>query len=193
MAPSPGGDRKRNADLGPTPATCSYIDALLTGSMTEEELERVRGELFGALGMADAGLGPPPVSLVELTRFHAIEALLERNDCGGALLLAEEILAEHPDDTTAGHYVDMCRDLLCHTYLAHLAGGAGIVGLCVTAGELRALRLDRWSAYLVSCIDGTASVDDLVDLSAMPRLDALRVLYELTQRGITRVDPPRGR
>lgn len=194
MGARSGDEQKRHVDLlGPTPATYSYTDAMLKGAMTPEELERVRSELFGALGFADTEVEAPPVANADASRFHAIEALLEQNDCGGALELAERLLAEQPDDASAKQYVATCRELVCQAYLVHLCDGAGIVSLCVNPAELRALRLDKWSAFLVSCVDGASSVDDVVDVSALPRLDALRVLYDLVQRGVARLDPPRGR
>ena len=44
--------------------------------------------------------------------------------------------------------------------------------------------LDPRAAFLLSRIDGNLSVDDLLDVSGMPRLEAMRVLALLVRRGI---------
>jgi CRP-like cAMP-binding protein len=44
--------------------------------------------------------------------------------------------------------------------------------------------LDSRSAFLLSRIDGTTNADDLLDVSGMPRLEAVRVLAKLVADGI---------
>jgi len=53
--------------------------------------------------------------------------------------------------------------------------------------------LDHWAGFVLSLIDGAASVEDLVDASALPEVEALRLLCELCDRGLIGVRPRRGR
>jgi len=54
----------------------------------------------------------------------------------------------------------------------------------VAKAELRAVRLDCQSAFLVSLIDGVTSVESLIDLSGMPAEETLARLEELRLRHI---------
>jgi hypothetical protein len=54
----------------------------------------------------------------------------------------------------------------------------------VAKADLRAVRLDRHSAFLVSLIDGVTSVESLIDLSGMPAEQTLALLEELRLRHI---------
>lgn len=54
----------------------------------------------------------------------------------------------------------------------------------VAKADLRAVPLDRRSAFLVSLIDGFTSVESLIDLSGMPAEETLALLEELRLRHI---------
>jgi hypothetical protein len=56
------------------------------------------------------------------------------------------------------------------------------------ADEVRALSQDRATAFLLSQIDGVSTLDMIVDVSGMPRLDALRILFALLERHTLKVD-----
>jgi hypothetical protein len=52
---------------------------------------------------------------------------------------------------------------------------------------VRWLSLDHRAGFVLSCVDGYSSIDEILDVSGMPPLDALRVLYELLQQRIIAV------
>jgi hypothetical protein len=54
----------------------------------------------------------------------------------------------------------------------------------VRSGTLLKLGLDPCEAFILSLIDGRATVDEIVDMSGMHELDALLVLVELRSRDI---------
>jgi hypothetical protein len=51
--------------------------------------------------------------------------------------------------------------------------------------------LDHWSGFLLSLVDGATSISDLIDVSSLPEVEALRVLCELRERGLIDVRPGR--
>jgi hypothetical protein len=51
----------------------------------------------------------------------------------------------------------------------------------VPDAEVRWLGLDHRAGFLLSRIDGVATVDELVDVSGMGRLEALKILAELLE------------
>lgn len=73
------------------------------------------------------------------------------------------------------------------TYLDAIGGPNGVPRLAVSPGELRCLPLGAAAGFLVSCIDGVCTVDDLIDISGLSRLDTLRILYDLVQHGAVEV------
>lgn len=64
-------------------------------------------------------------------------------------------------------------------------GSESSVLVCeMSADEVKLFTLDHVSGFLLSLLDGTTTVDGLLDLCGMPRLLALRHLRGLVRRGI---------
>ena len=61
---------------------------------------------------------------------------------------------------------------------------AGVPRLALSLTELMGLRLDHRAGFLVSLVDGTYTVEMILDASAMKREEALAILGELEARGI---------
>jgi hypothetical protein len=77
------------------------------------------------------------------------------------------------------------------TYLARL-GSRTHIAFTIAPREI-ALRasLDHWAGFVLSLVDGKASIEELVDASSLPEVEALRVLCELRERGLIGVRPKR--
>ncbi|WP_437638828.1 hypothetical protein [Sorangium sp. So ce854] len=110
----------------------------------------------------------------------------DQGDFGGALVLAEGLLEENPKDLMARQYADSCVEMLRQMYQSRLGDGSRVLRLAVPPDQLRSLNLDHRAGFLLSCIDGSSSIDEILDVSGMPTLEALRILYELVQEGIVR-------
>jgi hypothetical protein len=117
----------------------------------------------------------------------SISDLFAVGDFTGALSEAERRLSVNPEDDEALRYHDECRRTLTRMYTARLAPLERAVRLIVPPGEIRWLTLDHRAGFLISRIDGLCSVEDLLDVSGMPRLDALKILHELVNRGVVAV------
>lgn len=165
-----------------TGATFSYVDAMLTGRMSPTELDRIRDEILGTTP-AGAAAPAPPDPLDEARRLRAAD------DHVGALREAEALLERHPQHTEAMALADECRARLADLYLSHLGRGTDLPLLAVPVDTLADHGIDRWSAYLISRMEDGCTIDDLVDLTGFSRLDTLRVLYEVVQRGIVIIEP----
>jgi hypothetical protein len=114
----------------------------------------------------------------------ALEARLAAGDYGRALVLAEAALVAHPDSPALARSADMCRDELYKRYLERLGAADHVPRLAVHSGAITGLALDHRAGFLLSCVDGDSTVEEIIDVSAMPRLEAVRVLYELLQEGV---------
>ncbi len=160
-----------------TSATFSYVDAMLTGRMSDAELGRITDEILGDAPSQDDADSEP------------IRARIDAGDHAAALELAERCLARDPAHAYAKEAAHECRERLADRYLSKLGPSRSVLELLIDGDALGALGIDRWAAYVISRIDGRATIDDLTDLTGWSRLDTLRVLYELCERRIVRVGP----
>lgn len=111
----------------------------------------------------------------------------EAGDYGRALMLAEQVLELDPEAEELRHYAELCREKLRQTYLERIGTGRTILRVSVTDEKLRERSLDPRLAFLLSLLDGASSVDDVVDMSTMPPLEAVRALHELLVEGVIEV------
>jgi hypothetical protein len=130
--------------------------------------------------------GPPPAVLVPApaasARDLAITDMKDRyamGDFTGALLVAEGMLEVDADDIDAQRYAKSCRDVLTQMYSARLGSLGQRVRVAVPGDQIRWLSLDHRAGFVLSLIDGSSTVEELLDISGMNRLDALRILYTL--------------
>jgi hypothetical protein len=65
---------------------------------------------------------------------------------------------------------------------------ASVPRLTVTQSQLMAMPLDHRAGFVVSFIDGTFTVEMILDVCPMPRERALAILGELAAQGIIDVD-----
>lgn len=111
----------------------------------------------------------------------------ELGDFSGALIVAESILQTSPDDVDARRCAERCRETLHSMYLARLGGLAAVPTVAVPREQVRWLSLDHRSGFLLSLVDGRSSFEEILDVSGMAPLDALRILFELSQQNVIAV------
>jgi hypothetical protein len=105
-------------------------------------------------------------------------------DFTGALVIAESILESDPDDLEAKRYAESCREVLTQMYASRLGSLDQVVVMAIPADQVRWLSLDHRAGFLLSLVDGASSVEELLDISGMPRLDALRLLFTLLEQRV---------
>ena len=111
------------------------------------------------------------------TAFDQVAAALDRGETKQAFELAQRAVA-----AAGGLLSPGCRGrepLLGRTYQAVL-GGLDKIPQHGNATP----NLEPRSAFLLSRLDGSLTIEDVLDVSGMPRLEALRVLAELVVRGV---------
>jgi hypothetical protein len=104
------------------------------------------------------------------------EAALQAGDLGAALDACEQALAESGGlgGKVAGDHLPLVEQI----YGAMLGGADRVPTHGRPMGDL-----EPRSAFLLSRIDGSMTVEDVLDVSGMPRLEALRVMALLVRRG----------
>ncbi len=106
-------------------------------------------------------------------------------DFSGALVVAEGILDAHPQHEEARRCRERCTEVLSQMYLARLGSLAQVVRGRAVGGTRSAG--SRWTIAQASCwslVDGASSIETLLDISGMPRLEALRILYGLLDQRV---------
>src|SRR5664280_92260 len=103
-------------------------------------------------------------------------------DFSGALEIAEILLSVDPSDLEAQRYATSCRDVLTQMYLSRLGGFDQVISVVLPAEELRWLNLDHRAGFLLSLVDGVSTIEELLDISGMSRLDALRIFATLREQ-----------
>ncbi|HTA89395.1 MAG TPA: hypothetical protein VK745_07465, partial [Polyangiaceae bacterium] len=105
-------------------------------------------------------------------------------DFTGALVIAEGIVESNPEDLEAPRYAQTCRDVLIQMYSARLGSLDKVARVSVPSDQIRWLTLDHRAGFLLSLIDGVSTVDQILDISGMTRLDALRIMYQLLDQRV---------
>lgn len=126
--------------------------------------------------------GSAPPATVRAAQGGALGEMKDRyamGDFTGALAVAEDLLEKNADDADALRYAQSCRDVLTQMYTARLGALSQRVRVAVPSDQIRWLSLDHRSGFVLSLIDGSSTVEELLDISGMNRLDALRILYTL--------------
>jgi hypothetical protein len=72
--------------------------------------------------------------------------------------------------------------------LERLGSLARVPTLTVDPSEVRTLPVDHRGAFLLSQVDGVSTVEMILDVSGMSRLEALRILCAFSDQGIIRLD-----
>jgi len=177
---SPAAEPKQQAPAQPLPAEVDPKATLAFGSMGGDALELVSGRAAAAPLEVQAK-APGSASLDE------VRSRFDVGDCSGALLVAESILEADPENVEALQYVEKCREVLQKMYLSRLGGLNRIPQVVTSAEQMRWLSLDHRAGFVLSLIDGTCTFDEILDMSGMRRLDALRILFDLLQQNVINV------
>ena len=113
-----------------------------------------------------------------------MKARFGEGDFSGALLFAEALLASDPAHEDALTYASSCRVGLAEAYLEELGGRESRLVLRCSTSELVAHDLDHEHGFLMSHIDGQATVDEILDVCGRPEHEVLRVLFDLLRRDV---------
>lgn len=172
---------------------------LLSRRRTEDALELDLGDrstpldLAGVQGRAgDSGpsyeAADPNAALMEHEKEHGTRNDMQDRyavgDFTGALVVAESILDSEPDDEDAKRYAQSCRQVLTQMYSARLGSMDQVPSVVVPADQITWLSLDHRAGFLLSLVDGISNIEEILDVSGMSRLDALRIMYTLAQQNV---------
>lgn len=137
----------------------------------------------GALDLVDRSRPLLPPDLVgEMEELYALD------DLSGALRHAELILGRVPDHEQANRCAANCRTRLIQLYSSKIGRLDRVVVQAMGDSQVRWLGLDHRSGFLLSRVDGVCTLEELLDVCGMPRLEALKTLADLLDRGAIRFE-----
>jgi hypothetical protein len=101
-----------------------------------------------------------------------------------ALFLLARLLDATPLHPEATRLSAECRAALERQCLSAIGSESTVLVSAVSTEEVKRFSLDHVSGYLLSLLDGDTPVEEVLDISGMPRLLVLRHLHGLLERGI---------
>ena len=69
-------------------------------------------------------------------------------------------------------------------YAARIGPMDQVAVVAVPPDQITWLSLDHRAGFLLSLVDGVSSIEEILDVSGMTRLDALRIMYTLYQQNV---------
>ena len=116
---------------------------------------------------------------------HALE-WNRRGELDRAVAAVDVALGEDPNSALAQKLIHRNRDTIMQVFTAFLGDLERMPVLARPLHELGEAPISPRAAFLLSRIDGTLSLDEILDVSGMPRIEAYRYLCQLFLRGILR-------
>lgn len=194
-------ERKRRSTLPPTAgiATPSVRPQAAAGVALQHRWvsahqARLRSEpSSGAIDLPDAGgdaltladRGRPSEPQIDL--MAEVRARYALDDLTGALKMAELVLGADDANAEAQGFASSCRHRLELLYTSQLGPLDAVPRVDVPDTDIRWLGLDHRAGFLLSRVDGLTTLDELLDLSGMERLEALKTVLSLVDAGAIRI------
>lgn len=133
----------------------------------------------GALTLVDRSRPSEPA----LDLMAEVRARYALDDLTGALQMAELVLGADVNNAEAKQFASTCRQRLEALYTSQVGPLSAIPRVDVPDTDIRWLGLDHRAGFLLSRVDGLTSLEELLDLSGMPRLEALKTVLSLVDAG----------
>jgi hypothetical protein len=77
--------------------------------------------------------------------------------------------------------------VLTQMFAARIGPLDQVISVVISPDEVQWLALDHRAGFLLSLVDGQSTVDEILDISGMTRLDALKIIFDLTERQVVRL------
>jgi len=122
-------------------------------------------------------------SQIALDMKEEMEELYGLGEFTGALRIAELVLGARPDDKQAQLCAENSRLKLEQRYSSKIGPLSQVPTIDLSDAEIRWLGLDHRAGFVLSRIDGQSSIEELVDICGMSRLEFFKTLIELFNRG----------
>ena len=168
-------------DLDTAGSPPSKFDALLSGGNVGA------GAVAGADAPLDAWPSPAHVETPAdqcTSLMKGARELFDLGDFSGSLDLVEKVLQIDPENDSARSYMKRNEATLVRMYQSKLGDMGKSPRQLMPPDEVIWMNMHHKAGFILAQIDGSLSYEDILEVSGMPRFDAMRILHELVQQGI---------
>jgi tetratricopeptide (TPR) repeat protein len=134
-------------------------------------------ELSEVVGEADVGL-----------LADALE-LFRRGESQESLEMFETLARENPHRMEIQGYLELVRSHLFEYYRERAPDPSTVLKVAITPAEMMRFNLPANAGFVLSMVDGSTSVNEILSLSGMDPFEAVRVVNKLLEVGIVEVNP----
>ncbi len=110
---------------------------------------------------------------------HEVRGMVDRADWEGALDLLHSVPLDEPAALEVAAIVEIVRSRLLRQYSERVGNLDSVLSVRAENGDLTSYNLPPDAGFVISLIDGTTRVADLISLSGMDAFDALRIVGNL--------------
>jgi hypothetical protein len=115
---------------------------------------------------------------------HAAQQMIEANDWEGALAVLYSARDAERTGLEFEAMVEIVRSRLLRTYTERVGNLSSIPALCSASQDLTTFNLPPDAGFMLSLVDGTTRLSDLISLSGMDAFEALRIVRNLLEAKI---------
>jgi tetratricopeptide (TPR) repeat protein len=148
-----------------------------------EDYLRSAGFDTGEIELSEV-VGAEDVSLLA----DAVE-LFRRGEIQESLEMFETLARENPRRMEIQGYLELVRSHLFEYYRARVPDSSTVLKLAITPAEMMRFNLPANAGFVISMVDGSTSVNEILALSGMDPFEAVRVVHKLLEVGIVEVNP----
>lgn len=125
---------------------------------------------------------PPEDECTALMR--SARELFDLGDFSGSLDLVEKVLKLDPRNEAAQAYLTRNEQTLTKMYESKLGSLSARPRQMMPPDEVIWMSMHHKAGFILSQVDGQLSFEDIVEISAMPRFETMRILADLVRQGI---------
>jgi tetratricopeptide (TPR) repeat protein len=114
--------------------------------------------------------------------------LFRAGELEGALDLFETVARRDAAKIEVQSYIEMLRSQLLKSYRERVGSRDGTVRLLIDSDAVMKFNLPTTAGFVLSLVDGSTSVNDLMSLSGLDAFDTLRILTGLIDAGIVEIE-----
>ncbi len=114
--------------------------------------------------------------------------LFRAGELEGALDLFETVARRDAARIEVQSYIEMLRSQLLKSYRERVGSRDGTVRLLIDSDAVMKFNLPTTAGFVLSLVDGSTSVNDLMSLSGLDAFDTLRILTGLRDAGIVEIE-----
>lgn len=114
----------------------------------------------------------------------SMRVAMQTGDWEAALAIAQALLAASPGNADARAVAERSQQQLTGIYTRRLGARDRVLRVTVPDTWLAQLAIDPRAAFLLSRIDGTCTIEEVIDMSCMPELDAMGLLVDMLEEGV---------